>query len=129
MRRSRGLATTAVAAGIAVSVAAAAGASGAASHATPKTPAASKLTPAQKKLGLATWRKAGCAGCHTLAAGGGIGTRGPNLDAMWFPVPDIVRQVTNGGSYMPAFKGVLTKAQINAVAKWVDSVRKAKAPK
>jgi mono/diheme cytochrome c family protein len=27
--------------------------------------------------------------------------------------------VTNGGAIMPAFKGVLTDAQINAVAKYV----------
>lgn len=87
------------------------------------------LTAAQVKAGLGAWKLAGCAGCHTLAAGGGQGTRGPNLDAMWFPVADIVRQVTNGGGYMPAFKGVLTPAQIAAVADWVASVRKATPPK
>lgn len=127
MRPSRCLAATAaVAAGVALSAAAGAGAGTAV---TPKKAAATpKLTPAQKKAGLAAWRKAGCGGCHTLAAGGGIGTRGPNLDAMWFPTADIVRQVTNGGSYMPAFKGILTKAQITAVSNWVRAVSKAKKP-
>ncbi len=32
------------------------------------------------------------------------------------------RQVINGGSVMPAFKGTLTPAQITAVAKYVSSV-------
>jgi mono/diheme cytochrome c family protein len=34
----------------------------------------------------------------------------------------VQRQVTNGGGGMPAFGGRLTKAQIDAVAKYVASV-------
>ena len=33
-----------------------------------------------------------------------------------------MRQVTNGGAVMPAFKGKLSKAQIEAVAAYVSSV-------
>jgi mono/diheme cytochrome c family protein len=33
-----------------------------------------------------------------------------------------VRQVENGGGAMPAFKGTLTDAQIQAVSKYVASV-------
>jgi cytochrome c6 len=33
----------------------------------------------------------------------------------------VVTQVTNGGGVMPAFKGKLTPAQINAVAQYVSS--------
>jgi mono/diheme cytochrome c family protein len=33
----------------------------------------------------------------------------------------VVRQVTNGGAIMPAFKGKLTGAQIQSVAKYVSS--------
>ena len=33
----------------------------------------------------------------------------------------VVTQVTNGGAIMPAFKGKLTEAQIQAVAKFVSS--------
>jgi mono/diheme cytochrome c family protein len=33
----------------------------------------------------------------------------------------VVHQVTNGGAIMPAFKGKLTDAQIQAVAKYVSS--------
>jgi mono/diheme cytochrome c family protein len=63
--------------------------------------------------------KSKCAGCHTLAAAKSTGTTGPNLDQLKPPEPIVVRQVTNGGAIMPAFKGVLTPAQIQAVAKYV----------
>ncbi len=65
--------------------------------------------------------KSQCAGCHTLAAAGATGTVGPNLDQLKPALPIVVRQVTNGGAVMPAFKGKLTTAQIQAVAKYVSS--------
>jgi cbb3-type cytochrome c oxidase subunit III len=66
--------------------------------------------------------KGECAGCHTLAAAGTTGTIGPNLDQLMPAFAIVVRQVTNGGAVMPAFKGKLSAAQINAVAKYVASV-------
>ncbi len=60
-----------------------------------------------------------CGGCHTLKAAGTTGTTGPNLDLLSPPFPRVKKQVINGGSIMPAFKGVLNDAQINAVAKYV----------
>jgi len=60
-----------------------------------------------------------CGGCHTLAAAGTTGTRGPKLDALKPPFPVVKNQVIHGGAVMPAFKGVLKDAQINAVAKYV----------
>ncbi len=66
--------------------------------------------------------KGECAGCHTLAAAGTTGTIGPNLDQLKPAFAIVVRQVTNGGAVMPAFKGKLSAAQINAVAKYVSSV-------
>ena len=36
-------------------------------------------------------------------------------------MPIVVRQVTNGGTVMPPFKGRLSPAQIQAVAKYVTS--------
>ena len=92
------------------------------------TAAAPAITPAVKAMGVAAWKKAQCAACHTLAAGGGQGTRGPNLDGLYFPVDDIIRQVTNGGGYMPSFKTILTPAQIKAIAAWIDAVRQVKKP-
>ncbi|HEU5214102.1 MAG TPA: c-type cytochrome [Gaiellaceae bacterium] len=65
--------------------------------------------------------KSQCAGCHTLSAAGSSGTVGPNLDQRKPSLAIVVRQVTNGGSIMPAFKGKLTPAQIQAVAKYVSS--------
>jgi cbb3-type cytochrome c oxidase subunit III len=65
--------------------------------------------------------KTECAGCHTLKAAGSSGTVGPNLDQLKPNMAIVVRQVTNGGAIMPAFKGKLSSAQIQAVAKYVSS--------
>jgi quinohemoprotein ethanol dehydrogenase len=60
-----------------------------------------------------------CATCHGATGHGGNG--GPDLTA----IPSakqlsvVVKQVTNGGGGMPAFKGQLTKAQINDVSAYV----------
>jgi len=65
--------------------------------------------------------KAKCGSCHTLADAGTTGTVGPNLDQLKPPFARAKKQVINGGALMPAFKGVLTNAQIVAVAKYVSS--------
>jgi cbb3-type cytochrome c oxidase subunit III len=74
--------------------------------------------------GAAIFKGAGCAGCHTLAAAGSTGTVGPNLDQLGskLTLAIVAKQVTNGGAVMPAFKGKLTAAQIQTVAKYVSSV-------
>jgi cbb3-type cytochrome c oxidase subunit III len=66
--------------------------------------------------------KVKCGGCHTLADAGTHGTQGPNLDALKPPFQVAKHQVEVGGGIMPAFKGVLTDKQIDAVAKYVSSV-------
>jgi cbb3-type cytochrome c oxidase subunit III len=65
--------------------------------------------------------KAKCGSCHTLAAAGTHGTVGPNLDQLKPPFARAKKQVINGGAVMPAFKSVLSDAQITAVAKFVAS--------
>jgi cbb3-type cytochrome c oxidase subunit III len=65
--------------------------------------------------------QADCASCHTLAAAKATGTVGPNLDQLKPAEARVKRQVENGGSVMPAFKGKLTAAQIAAVATFVSS--------
>lgn len=60
-----------------------------------------------------------CGSCHVLGAAGTTGTTGPNLDLLKPPFARAKRQVINGGRVMPAFKGVLTDAQIEAVARYV----------
>jgi cbb3-type cytochrome c oxidase subunit III len=63
--------------------------------------------------------KTKCASCHTLKDAGATGTIGPNLDQLMPSFAIAQKQVTNGGQVMPAFKNVLTKAQIDAVARYV----------
>ena len=67
------------------------------------------------------FKGAGCSGCHTLAAAGATGTVGPNLDQLKPALAAVVHQVTVGGGAMPAFKGRLSDAQIQAVAQYVSS--------
>jgi cbb3-type cytochrome c oxidase subunit III len=62
-----------------------------------------------------------CASCHTLKDAGATGTIGPNLDQLKPPFAIVQNQVIHGGGAMPAFKGVLTDAQIRAVAQYVAS--------
>jgi cbb3-type cytochrome c oxidase subunit III len=71
--------------------------------------------------GEAIFKGAGCSGCHTLAAAGATGTVGPNLDQVKPNMGLVAHQVTVGGGVMPAFKGKLSAAQIQAVAKYVAS--------
>jgi cbb3-type cytochrome c oxidase subunit III len=65
--------------------------------------------------------KAKCGGCHTLADAGTTGTQGPNLDQLKPSFAVAKPQIEHGGGIMPAFKGVLTDAQITAVARYVSS--------
>jgi mono/diheme cytochrome c family protein len=65
---------------------------------------------------------ANCKGCHTLKDAGATGSVGPNLDDLKPPKDTVVRQVNNGGGPMPAFKGKLSEAQIDAVATYVSTV-------
>ena len=63
-----------------------------------------------------------CGGCHTLKEAGTSGSVGPDLDELKPPEATVVRQVNNGGGPMPAFKGKLSDAQIDAVATYVSTV-------
>jgi cbb3-type cytochrome c oxidase subunit III len=64
--------------------------------------------------------KENCASCHTLKDAAATGTVGPNLDQLKPPLARAKQQVITGGGAMPAFKGTLTDAQIDAVAKYVS---------
>ena len=90
------------------------------------TAAPEPATPAFKLKGDPTagagiFTKAGCVGCHTLAAAHATGTVGPNLDTV-SPKPDfrlVTARVTLGKGVMPAFKGQLSDQQIADVAAFV----------
>ena len=92
--------------------------------ATPATTTASaggggSTTKGDPAAGKAVFTSAGCSGCHRLKAAGATGNVGPNLDQLKPAEDRIVRQVTNGGAVMPAFKKMLSPKQIQDVAAFV----------
>jgi mono/diheme cytochrome c family protein len=72
--------------------------------------------------GKSVFAKAGCGSCHTLKDANATGTIGPNLDEAKPSLELALDRVTNGSGVMPSFKGQLTDAEIEAVAKYVSSV-------
>ena len=62
---------------------------------------------------------AGCGDCHTMKAANATGGVGPNLDELKPNEETVIRQVTNGGSGMPAFKNELSATEIQQVAGFV----------
>jgi outer membrane protein assembly factor BamB/mono/diheme cytochrome c family protein len=63
-----------------------------------------------------------CASCHTLSEAGTTGSVGPNLDELKPEKSLVETQVTNGGEIMPAFGGLLSKEEIEAIAEYVSKV-------
>ncbi len=75
---------------------------------------------AQMELGLEVFNnKAQCGMCHTLQAARSEGQIGTNLDQLKPQIPQIISTVTNGIGVMPAFEGMLTMKEIDAVAYYV----------
>ena len=71
-------------------------------------------------LGLEVYNnKAQCGTCHTLHAADSVGNIGPNLDQLKLQMPQIIAAVTNGIGVMPPWDGILTYAEIEAVAYYV----------
>jgi sulfite dehydrogenase len=66
--------------------------------------------------------EAGCGACHTLRDAGTTGLVGPNLDQITPPTDHVAQFEINGGVGMPSFDGILTHAQIMAVARYVAAV-------
>jgi mono/diheme cytochrome c family protein len=87
---------------------------------TPTTTAGGGGSPTA--AGKQVFVSAGCGGCHTLKDAGSTGNVGPNLDQLKPSAATVDHQVQVGGGAMPAFKGQLTPAQIQAVAAYVSSV-------
>jgi len=72
------------------------------------------------ELGLNTFNnKAACGTCHALQATGSDGEIGPNLDMLKPQIDQIIYVVTNGIGVMPAWDGILTPEEIEAVAYYV----------
>jgi mono/diheme cytochrome c family protein len=71
-------------------------------------------------LGLEVYlNKAQCGSCHSLKAAGSNGEIGPNLDVLKPQIDQIIYTVTNGIGVMPAWEGILTNEEIEAVAYYV----------
>ena len=72
------------------------------------------------ELGLEIYNnKAQCGTCHTLQASGSEGQIGPNLDELNAQIPQIIYSVTHGIGVMPAWEGILSYEEIEAVAYYV----------
>jgi hypothetical protein len=69
--------------------------------------------------GSQVFAEAGCGSCHTYSPAGSTGSVGPSLDDSNATFEQAVKQITDGGGGMPAFKGDLSEAEIDAVARFV----------
>ena len=64
--------------------------------------------------------KGNCSTCHTLLDAGSNGDIGPNLNEIKPSFEKIVMAVSNGIGVMPAYEGILTLKEIEAVAIYVS---------
>ena len=64
-------------------------------------------------------QKGNCAACHALSDAGSNGDIGPNLNEIKPSFERVVMTVTNGIGVMPAWEGILTKEEIEAVAYYI----------
>ena len=64
--------------------------------------------------------KGNCATCHSLSDAGSNTDIGPNLNLIKPDVGRVVMTVTNGIGVMPAYEGILTSEEIEAVALYVS---------
>ncbi len=90
--------------------------------AAPAWPQAALPAAATLELGREVFlRKAvpSCAVCHTLEAAGSSGAVGPVLDELRPDAQRVAKAVRGGLGAMPPFQGVLSEAEIEAVAAYV----------
>ena len=64
--------------------------------------------------------KGNCATCHSLSDAGSNTDIGPNLNLIKPDIGRVVMAVTNGIGVMPAYEGILTSEEIEAVALYVS---------
>ena len=82
----------------------------------------SAFTDPKMELGLEIFNnKAQCGMCHTLQAAGTEGQIGTNLDELKPLMLQVVSAVTNGIGVMPAFEGMLSSEEIEAVSYFVSA--------
>ena len=82
----------------------------------------SAFADSKMELGLEVFNnKAQCGMCHTLKAAGSEGQIGINLDQLKPLMPQVIMAVTNGNGVMPAFEGMLSSEEIEAVSYFVST--------
>ena len=82
----------------------------------------SAFADSKMELGLEVFNnKAQCGMCHTLQAAGSEGQIGINLDQLKPLMPQVISAVTNGIGVMPAFEGILSRDEIEAVSYFVST--------
>ena len=64
--------------------------------------------------------KGNCASCHALSDAGSNADIGPNLNLIKPDLGRVVMAVTNGIGVMPAYEGILTSEEIEAVSTYVS---------
>ena len=64
--------------------------------------------------------KGNCATCHALSDAGSNTDIGPNLNLIKPDLGRVVMAVTNGIGVMPAYEGILTSEEIEAVSLYVS---------
>ena len=64
--------------------------------------------------------KGNCATCHALNDAGSNSDIGPNLNLIKPDAGRVIIAVTNGIGVMPAYEGILTSEEIEAVAAYVS---------
>ena len=64
--------------------------------------------------------KGNCATCHALSDAGSNADIGPNLNLIKPDFGRVVMAVTNGIGVMPAYEGILTSEEIEAVSLYVS---------
>ena len=63
-----------------------------------------------------------CSSCHTLSDAKSDGSIGPNLNEIIPTKERVLAAVTRGIGVMPAYDGILTSEEIDAVAHYVSTV-------
>ena len=64
--------------------------------------------------------KGNCATCHALSDAGSNADIGPNLNLIKPDLGRVIMAVTNGIGVMPAYEGILTSEEIEAVSFYVS---------
>ena len=83
-------------------------------------PAAAERDPALRTAGLALFNANTCGACHAFADAGSSGGIGPSLDSK-LAVRTIVNTLTEGRGAMPSFAGVLSDAEMLALANYLHA--------